>query len=71
MAKVVNKNQKTNIKRTRVVVMGNEHEATDGFTERVLLSLVVDISLLHESVERVRVQVMALAREHGIESPKM
>jgi hypothetical protein len=55
-----------------VVTLRSEHEASDdGFTERVLLSLVMDISLLHESVERVRVQVFALARERGIEPPKL
>ena len=40
--------------------------ATDDFTERVLLSLVFDLSLLTESVERIKVQVLALAREHGV-----
>jgi hypothetical protein len=53
------------------VVTGEETDTTEEFTERVLLSLVVDISLLHESIERVRVQVFALAKERGIESPKL
>jgi len=39
----------------------------DGFTERVLLSLVVDIGDLLYAVERTKVQVFALARERGIE----
>lgn len=54
----------------RSAVVGDEAAATDGFTERVLLSLVVDISLLHESVERVKVQVFALAKERNIPIPK-
>ena len=53
------------------VVIGEETDSTEGFTERVLLSLVVDVSLLHESIERVRVQVFALAKEHGIEAPRL
>lgn len=64
---LVNKQQ---TKRSQVII-GDETGSVEGFTERVLLSLVVDISLLHESVERVRVQVFALAREHGIEAPKL
>lgn len=39
------------------------------FTERVLLSLVFDVTLLAKSVERVKVQVFALAKERGIEPP--
>ena len=46
----------------------NEHE-TD-ITERVLLSLVFDVSLLDESVQRIKVQVHALAKEHGIDPIK-
>lgn len=53
-------------KKSPVLTVGDEGTAIEGFTERVLLSLVVDISLLHESVERVKVQVFALARERGI-----
>lgn len=41
----------------------------EDFTERVLVSLVFDLSLLHESVERIRVQIHALQRHHGIEPP--
>lgn len=39
---------------------------SDDFTGRVLMSLVGDVALLNESVERVRVQVNALAEQHGI-----
>jgi hypothetical protein len=59
------------IGKSKIAAFGDEAEMTSGFTERVLFSLVFDISLLHESVERVRVQVMALAKEHGIEAPKL
>lgn len=39
-------------------------------TERVLLSLVFDVTCLAETVEQVKVKVIALAREHGIKPPK-
>jgi hypothetical protein len=51
-------------------LIGDEDSA-DGFTERVLMSLVMDISQLEETVERVRVQVTTLAREKGIKIPKV
>jgi hypothetical protein len=57
-----------NEKKSTVVSVGDANDAEVGFTERVLLSLVVDISILHESVERVKVQVFALAREHGVKT---
>ena len=44
----------------------NEPVEDDGFTERVLMSMIVDISMLHESVQRIKVQVFALAKEKGI-----
>ena len=40
------------------------------FTDRVLLSLVFDVTCLAENVERVKVQVFAIARERGLEPPK-
>lgn len=52
------------------VVIGDEEEATAGFTQRVLMSLVVDVTCLAENVERVKVQVFAMARENGIAIPK-
>jgi hypothetical protein len=57
-----------NEKKSAVVSTGDANDTDAGFTERVLLSLVVDISILHESVERVKVQVFALARERGIKT---
>jgi hypothetical protein len=36
----------------------------------VLLSLVVDVSQLAETAERLKVQVFTLAKEHGIKVPK-
>lgn len=47
-----------------------EEDADEGLTQRALLSLVVDISQLHQSVERVKVQVYTLAKRHGIEPPE-
>lgn len=52
------------------VVIGDEAEAEVGFTQRVLMSLVVDVTCLAENVERVKVQVFAMARENGIALPK-
>jgi predicted ATP-grasp superfamily ATP-dependent carboligase len=40
------------------------------FTKRVLMSLVVDVSKLVETAERLKVQVSTLAKEHGIKMPK-
>lgn len=40
-----------------------------GFIERVLLSLVLDVASLEEAAERVRIQIAALAKEHGISIP--
>lgn len=58
----------TNHKKTSpVVTVGDEADATAGFTARVLLSLVVDVSELRETAERLHVQVSTLARAHGID----
>jgi hypothetical protein len=54
------------VKKSRRAVKIGDEDTSDGFTERMLMSMVVDISQLHESVERVRVQVFTLAKEHGI-----
>jgi len=42
----------------------------EGFTERVLLSMVFDVTQLADNVERLKVQVFALARERGIEASR-
>lgn len=52
--------------------MANRKSSDDaevGFTQRVLMSLVVDMTCLVESVERAKVQVFAMARENGIALP--
>lgn len=54
----------------RSVIVGDEEEASTGFTQRVLMSLVVDVTCLAENVKRVKVQVFAMARENGIPIPK-
>lgn len=51
------------------VVIGDE-DAEVGFTQRVLMSLVVDVTYLTENVERVKVQVFALAKENGVPIPR-
>jgi hypothetical protein len=40
------------------------------FDARVLMSLVVDLVELEASTGRVRIQVRALAKEHGIALPQ-
>jgi hypothetical protein len=55
--------------RKSTVVVGDE-DVEEGFTQRVLMSLVVDVTCLAEDVERVRVQVTALARANGVPIPK-
>lgn len=55
--------------RRSTVVVGDE-DLEDGFTQRVLMSLIVDVTCLAENVERVKVQVTALARANGVHVPK-
>lgn len=43
----------------------------EGFTERVLMSMVFDVSQLEKNVERLKVQVFTLAKARGIVPPKM
>ncbi|WP_319798781.1 hypothetical protein [Nitrobacter sp.] len=40
------------------------------FTQRVLMSLAVDVTCLAENVERVKTQVFAMAMENGVAIPK-
>jgi hypothetical protein len=53
------------------VVVGSEEDSVGGFTRRILLSLVVDVTELRKTTERLQVQVFTLARAHGIEPPDM
>ena len=46
----------------------NTTNETD-FTERVLLSLIFDVTCLSKDVEQVKVKVYAMARAHGIRTP--
>lgn len=57
-----------NVKKGRIEV-GSEADSVDGFTKRMLLSMVVDVSQLASNVERVKVQVFTLAKAHGIVPP--
>ncbi|MGX9443838.1 hypothetical protein ACWX0K_14850 [Nitrobacteraceae bacterium UC4446_H13] len=52
------------------VVVGDQDDAEVGFTQRVLMSLIIDVTCLAENVERVKVQVFAMARENGIPIPR-
>lgn len=52
------------------VIVGDEVDATAGFRKRVLLSLVIDVIDLRETVERLQVSVFTLAREDGIKIPE-
>lgn len=49
---------------------GSEADSVDGFTKRVLLSMVFDISQLEKNVERIKVKVFTLAKAHGIVPPE-
>lgn len=40
------------------------------FTQRMLMSVVVDVACLAENVERVKTQIYALAIENGVAIPK-
>ncbi|WP_157043601.1 hypothetical protein [Nitrobacter hamburgensis] len=40
------------------------------FTQRVLMSLLVDVTYLVENAERVKTQVFAMAKENGVPIPK-
>lgn len=43
-----------------------DYKLDEGLTERVLMSTVVDLTHLSETVERIKFQVFTLAREKGI-----
>jgi len=58
-------------KRSTKVEVGDEESALLGFDRRVLLSLVVDITELRKTTERLQIQVFTLAREHGIKPPEV
>lgn len=47
----------------------SKKKETAEFTKRVLLSLIVDVSEMVESVERTKIQIFAIAEEHGIQIP--
>ena len=57
----------TQEKRSRIVI--GDEDADAGFTQRVLMSLVVDVTCLAENVERVKIQVFAMAKENGVFIP--
>lgn len=68
MTRALRMSTKNTVQKSAVVTEGRDSE-TD-FTDRVLLSLVFDVTCLAENVERVKVQVFALAKERGIKPPE-
>lgn len=60
---------KTKTRRVASDAVGDE-DMSDGFDERVLMSMVLDIHDLQESVKRVKVQVYTLAKAKGVRVPK-
>lgn len=50
--------------------MGNTKHADADFTQRVLMSLIVDAMCLAENVDRMRAQIKALAKENGVHIPQ-
>lgn len=59
-----------NDKKKSPIVKEATPEVETDFTDRVLLSLVFDVTCLAKNVERIKVQVFTLAKERGIEPPK-
>lgn len=60
-----------NTRKSTVVVGADDGEDdAHGFTQRLLMSLVVDVTCLAENVERVKVQVMTMASANGIVPPR-
>lgn len=47
-----------------------KQDAETTFTQRVLMSLVVDVQAMEENVERVKTQIFALAKENGVPIPR-
>ena len=62
--------KKISTKKSKVAV-GSEEDSVGGFTKRILLSLVVDVTELRKTTERLQVQVFTLAKAHGIVPPDM
>lgn len=67
--------RKQQSKKSKLVEVGTEagsaaEDTLDGFTKRLLLSLVFDVSQLAKNVERVKVQVFTAAKAHGIVPPE-
>jgi hypothetical protein len=57
-------------KKGKIVANSNgEEDDLEGFTERVLMSMVFDVSQLEKNVERLKVQVFTLAKARGIVPP--
>lgn len=56
-------------RRSTLITMGDEDGATEGFTRRLLMSAVFDITELADTVERIQIQVYTLARAHGVPVP--
>jgi propanediol dehydratase small subunit len=60
-----------NTKKSPRLQVGSEADSTDGFTKRLLLSMVVDMTEMRKTAERLQVQVFTLAKAHGIAPPDM
>lgn len=58
-------------KKSKVVASKNGDDDLEGFTERVLMSMVFDVSRLERNVERLKIQVFTLAKARGIVPPDM
>jgi hypothetical protein len=49
--------------------MAKKTKSDADFTQRVLMSLVVDLQAHLELADRLRIQIEALAKEHGVAIP--
>jgi len=63
--------KKGTTRKSPILTVGSEADSVEGFTKRVLMSLVVDVTELRRTTERLHIQVSTLAREHGIVPPDM
>lgn len=41
----------------------------DNFSSRVIMSMLIETAAMTETAQRIRIQTLALAKEHGIRVP--
>lgn len=56
--------------RNRSQFVSGDEDADVGFNQLMLMSLIVDVTCLAKNVERMKVQVFALAKENDVLAPQ-